>query len=201
LRENANPATVEGLQLPNLEAINETATALAGGGGLLATVEVTSGTPLGGPTGGPLAQASATRAPAAAGTAATGSGVDVLAYCDNRALGAPPPSNLASGSTIDVFWNWFAATRQQVQDHLDAATYTVSLDGDTLDYQRYQGSIRQENGQYVVYWFVPTEPLDAGQHTISYRVTWSRAITDGFEDFGPGTAKPEETGSCTFTVR
>ena len=35
----------------------------------------------------------------------------------------------------------------------------------------------------------------------TYRVTWSREITDGFESFGPGTAKPEETGSCTFNVR
>ncbi|MEP7294464.1 MAG: SH3 domain-containing protein [Chloroflexota bacterium] len=195
VEENANPATVEGLQLPNLEAINETATALAGGGLL-----PTSGTPLGGPTGGPIQQPSPTLSPVP-GSVSTGQGVDVLAYCDNRALGAPPPGNLAAGSTVDVFWNWFAATRAQVEDHLDASTYVVTLDGETLNYRRYQGSIRQENGQYVVYWFVPSEPLEAGQHTITYRVTWSRQITDGFEQFGPGTAKPEETGACTFNVR
>lgn len=202
IQENANPATVEGLQLPNLEAINETATALAGGGVLPTIAQPNNATPLGGPTGGPLPQGTATPAPgSSSGTAATGSGVDVLAYCDNRAMGAPPPTNLAAGSTIDVFWNWFAATRAQVEDHLSAATYTVTLDGQTLDYRRYQGSIRQENGQYVVYWFVPSEPLESGQHTITYRVTWSRQISDGFEAFGPGTAKPEETGTCTFTVR
>jgi hypothetical protein len=199
IQENANPATVEGLQLPNLEAINETATALSGGG-LLPTTAATSDVPLGGPTGGPLLQPSATLSPVP-GSISSQQGVDVLAYCNNTALGAPPPTNLAAGSTVDVFWNWFATTRAQVQDHLDAATYVVTLDGETLSYRESQGSIIEQNGLYVVYWYVRTEPLESGQHTVNYRVTWSRQITDGFESFGPGTAKPEESGSCTFNVR
>jgi hypothetical protein len=31
-------------------------------------------------------------------------------------------------------------------------------------------------------------------------VTWSAPISDGYQQFGPGTANTEETGSCTFTV-
>ncbi len=202
VEENANPATVEGLQLPNMEAINATATELAGGGliPLINTGNPTSGAPVGGPTGGPIVTPSPTLSPEP-GSVSTQRGVDVLAYCDDRSLGAPPPSNLAAGSTIDVFWNWFAKTRQQVEDHLSAATYEVRLDGHTLHYEPYQGSIQQENGLYVVYWFVPSDPLEAGQHTISYRVTWSRAIFDGFQNFGPGTNNAEQTGSCTFNVR
>jgi hypothetical protein len=201
IQENANAATVEGLQLPNLEAINQTATALAGGG-LIPQVNTqpTSDLPLGGPTGGPIFTPSPTLSPVP-GSISTQQGVDVLAYCDDRSFGSPPPSNLAAGSTIDVFWNWFASTRQQVQDHLDAAIYTVQLDGTSLDYRQYQGSIRQENGVFVVYWFVRSEPLAAGSHTISYRVIWSSAISDGFDSFGPGTNNPEQTGSCTFNVR
>jgi hypothetical protein len=205
IQENANAATVEGLQLPNLEAINETATALAGGGFIpqVATqpgTQPTSDAPLGGPTGGPIVSPSPTLSPVP-GSVSTQQGVDVLAYCDDRSLGSPPPANLAAGSTIDVFWNWFATTRQQVQDHLNASTYTVTLDGETLDYRQYQGAIREENGLFVVYWFVRSEPLAAGQHTITYRVTWSQAIGDGFDTFGPGTNNPEQSGSCTFNVR
>lgn len=201
VEENANAATVVGLQLPDLESINLTATALAGGG-LIPEVNPTqpNGTPLGGPTGGPLVAPTATQSPVP-GSTARGNGVDVLAYCDDRSLGSPPPGNLAAGSTIDVFWNWFAATRQQVMDHLDTATYTITLDGKTLSYREFQTPIRQENGQFIVYWYVPSEPLEAGQHRITYRVTWSEAITDGFDNFGPGTAHPEQTGSCTFNVR
>ncbi len=202
VEENANPATVEGLQLPNMEAINATATGLAGGGliPLIDTGNATSSAPVGGPTGGPIVTPSATLSPVP-GSVSTQRGVDVLAYCDDRSLGAPPPSNLAAGSTIDVFWNWFAKTRQQVEDHLSAATYEVRLDGHSLNYEPYQGSIQQENGLYVVYWFVPSDPLEAGQHTISYHVTWSRSIFDGFQNFGPGTNNAEQTGSCTFDVR
>lgn len=201
VQENANPATVEGLQLPNLEAINETATALAGGGLIpLVGTQPTSSAPLGGPTGGPLESPAPTLSPVP-GSISTQQGVDVLAYCDDRSFGSPPPNNLAAGSTIDVFWSWFAVTRQQVQDHLDAASYTVTLDGETLDYRESQGSIHQEDGHWIVYWFVRTEPLESGSHTINYRVTWSEAINDGFASFGPGTSNPEQTGSCTFTVR
>lgn len=127
-------------------------------------------------------------------------GVDILAYCDNRAFGAPPPSDLAAGSTVDVFWNWFAATRAQVEAHLNAATYTVTLDGETLDYEHFQGDIAQENGMYVVYWSIRSEPLQAGEHLITYHVTWSERISDGFDSYGPTTNNPEESGSCTFAT-
>ncbi len=198
--ENANPATVAGLQLPNLEAINQTATALAGGG-LIPPVGAspTNGQPLGGPTGGPLVSPQPTLSPIP-GTVSSQQGVDVLAFCDDHSFGVPPPNTLAAGSTIDVFWNWSAATRQQVQDHLDAATYDVRLDGNPLDYHQYQGSITQQNNQYVVYWYVRSDPLQSGPHEISYRVTWSRAISDGVKQYGPGTAVTEQTGSCHFTV-
>ncbi|MCC6802029.1 MAG: SH3 domain-containing protein [Anaerolineae bacterium] len=205
VQENANAATVEGLQLPNLEAINQTATALAGGG-LIPQVTTQSGAqptsdlPLGGPTGGPIVSPQPTLSPVP-GSISTQQGADVLAYCDDRSFGSPPPTNLAAGSTVDVFWIWFAATRQQILDHLDAATYTVTLDGETLDYRQFQGSIRQSGGQYMVDWYVRTEPLASGPHTITYRLTWSTAISDGAQSFGPGTSIPEETGSCTFNVR
>ena len=105
------------------------------------------------------------------------------------------------GSTIDVFWNWFAATEQQVRDHLAAVTYDVRLDGVPLsNYRQYQGNIHAEGNQFVVYWFVRSEPLAAGAHDISYHVTWSSSISDGFQNFGPGTGIPEQSGACHFTV-
>jgi hypothetical protein len=197
--ENANPATVAGLQLPNLEAINMTATALAGGG-LIPEVNVTNSTPLGGPTGGPLVSPSPTLSPVP-GSVTTQQGVDVLAYCNDRSFGSPPPTNIAAGSTIDVFWSWFASTKAQVQDHLDAATYDVRLDGNPLDYRQFQGAVHQEKGQWAVYWYVRSQPLQSGQHEITYRVTWSSKIFDGTKNFGPGTADVAETGDCTFNVK
>jgi len=193
-----NAATaIASLQLPNIEAINQTATALAGGG--IAAPRPTLPN-LGGPTGGPILSNTATPLPA--GTVSTQRGADVLAYCDNRSFGSPAPTDLAAGSTIEVFWAWFAGTRAQVQDHIDAAVYDVRLDGTVLAYRGFVGSIREQtNGQFVAYWYVPAGPLSRGDHTITYTVTWTRAISDGVQQFGPGTGTPLETGTCNFTVR
>src|SRR5690606_4005244 len=137
------------------------------------------------------------------GTTVVSSGVDVLAYCNNNAFGRPPPRNLAAGSSIDVFWGWFARTREQVQNHINNAVYEVRVNGVLLDnYDPYRGSIRLESdGNYHVYWYVPTDPLNAGPVTITYKVTWENQITDGYASFGPGTSNESEEGTCTFTVQ
>jgi SH3-like domain-containing protein len=178
----------------NTTSIAQTVTALAAG----AASPTPSGTAPG-ESGGPDAPGP-TPLP---GTPGVGRGVDVLAYCDNPIFGSPAPGNLAAGSTIDVFWSWFARTPEQVQDHLRNASYDVRLDGVPLrNWANFRTSVRQErDGNYHVYWYVPSEPLAAGEHTITYRVTWAAAITDGYADFGPGTARPFEEGTCTFTVR
>lgn len=185
----------------NTTVIAETAAALASAA---ATFTPTPGEPLPGTTGTPGDFAPSTNAPTLpAGTAGVQNGVDVLAYCDDRSFGAPAPTNLAAGSSIDVFWSWFAKTEAQVRDHLDKATYDVRLDGQTLkNWQNYRTSIRSESdGNYHVYWFVPSGALSAGEHVITYRVSWSEQITDGYNNFGPGTSRPFEQGTCTFTVR
>jgi hypothetical protein len=192
-----------GVQLPNLESIAQTATALVNIGLPSNGTENPNGTqrPLGGPTGGPLASGSGTPS-TPAGNVTNQEGVDVLAYCDDRSYGSPPPTNLAAGSTVDIFWSWYASTRDLIADHVAAVSYDVRLDGNALsNWRQYAVPIRQEGGRYYQYWFVPTGPLSAGEHRITYTVTWSTAISDGFEDFGPGTGNPSQSGSCTFTVR
>jgi len=129
-------------------------------------------------------------------------GTDVLAYCDDPAFGIPAPTNLAAGSRIDVFWQWFATTPEQVQEHINAAIYEVRVDGVLLNYQGFVGNVRQEGPNYVVYWYVPfTQALEAGPHSITYSLTWNEGITDGYALYGPGSNTLEESGTCTFTVR
>lgn len=137
-----------------------------------------------------------------AGSASPQEGVDVLAYCNDPIFRMPAPTNLMAGSTIDIWWSWYARTEAQLQDHLDNMIYEVAIDGVVLrDYTNYQSRIRQErDGNYYVYWYVPAGPLAAGTYEISYRISWRQRISDGYADFGPGTARPQETGSCTFTV-
>lgn len=129
-------------------------------------------------------------------------GIDVFAFCDKAAYGIPAPRNLAAGTTIDIYWAWFAREEKQVLDHVTHATHDLRVNGQPIEnVNQYRTRIRRQNADYVTYWYVPYGPLVAGEYEITYTVTWSVAISDGYTTFGPGTDKPFEQESCRFTVR
>ncbi len=210
--ESAIEASPEGsptsfLPIIDVTAINQTATALAGG--VVSSTLIPTSLPGPGtivpppPTSSANPSATLQTGIGGEGSASTQQGVDVLAYCDDRSFGEPAPTSLAAGSTIDIWWSWFARTEQQIRDHLANAVYEISIDGVRLqNLDLYRQRTRQESdGNYYVYWYVPAGPLTSGQHRIDYRVSWNAPISDGYASFGPGTNTPEERGSCTFTVR
>ena len=130
------------------------------------------------------------------------SGVDVFAFCDNTGFGIPAPSNLRDGVRIDIYWAWFARTEAQVQEHINAANYELRVNGELIpNVSQYRTRIRPSGGDFVTYWYVPYGPLPAGTYEITYVLSWSSQISDGYESFGPGTNKPFEQETCTFTVR
>ncbi|GAB4526743.1 MAG: hypothetical protein OHK0046_43770 [Anaerolineae bacterium] len=137
-----------------------------------------------------------------AGNASTQQGVDVFAMCNNTALGSPAPTNLGAGSTIDVFWAWYVRDADLVDQHVEAVNYEVRVNGTLLsNWRQYGTSVVQVGDQFAKYWYVPFGPLQAGDYTITYRATWSETITDGWDNFGPGTRNVQEEGACNFTVR
>jgi len=168
---------------------------------------VPSVTPLAGRSSSGTPASGSTASPAPLGSpqgANVQQNADVFAFCDLPQFGIPAPSNLAAGSTIDIYWAWFAQQEAQIQDHLNNVSYEVSVNGTPItDINSFRTRVRQveEGGDYVVYWYVPFGPLAAGEYTIQYRVTWSRPITDGYQFYGPETGTPFEEKSCTFTVR
>jgi hypothetical protein len=178
--------TAGAVVLPNLEAINQTATALVGG----LNMPTLTGT---------ISAGSSAASPTI--SAGGGQRARVFAYCDMPGDPYTAPTGLQPGATIIIFWSWYAKTREQVQDHIDAATYDVFLNGRRLEYRQFRGNIEQRaDGNYWVDWAVPAGPLDAGQQRITYRVSWSRPISDGYAQFGPGTPTESESGTCSFTV-
>src|SRR5690606_817480 len=199
-------SSAPGTQVIDLSAFNMTATALVGSITGNATANATSSAPsgpVGGPTGGPIGGPTPTFGPGSGqrGSASSQEGVDVLAYCDNPAMGLPAPRNLRRGATIDIYWSWYARTREQLQDHIENVIYEVAINGERLtNWRLYAAPITQQNGDWYQYWFVPYGPLAPGEYVITYRVTWREAISDGYKQFGPGTGTPFEEGSCTFTV-
>jgi hypothetical protein len=188
------------LPIIDVEGINQTATAMAGGAAQVAApTAVADRSPNNLPTPGTV-----TPAPprSDSGSTSVRHGVEVFAMCDDPSFGVSPPANLAAGSTIVVFWGWFMSDPGYLDQHLDAVTYEVRVNNTLLrEWREHSAPLRRSGNSHVKYWFVPFGPLEAGDYQITYRATWSRVISDGYESFGPGTANPVETGSCTFHVR
>jgi hypothetical protein len=131
------------------------------------------------------------------------SGVDVFAFCDNvRAYGIGAPKNLVAGSTIDIYWAWFAAEERQAQQHVAAAVHDLRINGQPIqDVNQYRTRIWREGEYYAVYWYVPYGPLAVGDYEITYALTWTAQITDGNRFYGPETSIPFEQESCKFSVK
>lgn len=129
-------------------------------------------------------------------------GVDVFAFCNNPVYGIGAPSNLTDGSTIEIFWAWFASTDAYLRQHIANATHELRINGTQIaNVDQFRSAPRQRGRDQVVYWYVPYGPLEAGNYRITYRVTWRNAINDGYKSYGPGTGTEFEEESCNFVVR
>jgi SH3-like domain-containing protein len=129
---------------------------------------------------------------------------DILAYCDlpRFKLGFGGRS-LSPNAAVTIYWTWEATTPEQIQDHVDNATYEVKLNGKALDgWQSSRTGVRaKQGGKLEVMWLVSVGKLSAGEYTVDYKVSWSQKIEDGETTYGPGGEFETETGSCKFTIR
>ncbi|QPC83845.1 SH3 domain-containing protein [Phototrophicus methaneseepsis] len=205
--DDARATTQALVPVIDLTAINRTATALAEGAAT--STPGANATPTGSReislTSQPGSDATESGAnvstPEVANEGTPTSGVDVFAFCDDEGYGIPAPV-VPSGSSVEIYWAWFARTRQQVQDHIDAATHEIRVNDEIVpNPDNYVTDIRQQGAFYVAYYYVPYGPLEPGTYEIQYQVTWERAINDGDAQYGPGTNIPFQQETCTFTVR
>jgi len=181
--------------IADVDALNMTATALVGAA-QTSTAEAapTDAAPIASATPSPTAPAGPTAAPRL--------DVNVFAFCNDPAFGIRAPTDLSPGSTIKIFWAWFASTEAYVRDHMANATHELRVNGEAIrSVNQYRGNPSRSGSQYAVYWYVPYGPLAAGEYSISYRVTWRNVIQDGYGSYGPGTSTEFEEESCNFVVR
>lgn len=180
------------VQIADIDSMNLTATQL-----VAATAAAAPATP--------TPESSATELPTdtpAGPTAPPRIDVSVFAFCDDASFGIGAPAELPPASTIRIYWAWFASTEAYLREHISSASHELRVNGEAVaNVNQFRGNPRASGSQHVVYWRVPYGPLAAGEYTITYRVTWRSAISDGYANYGPGTATEFEEESCTFTVR
>jgi hypothetical protein len=130
--------------------------------------------------------------------------VFIFAMCDNPEWGDHAvPTNLGVGTSITVWWGWVASDPLYFTQHEDAVDYQVTINGEPLsDWRNYGTDIQLVGNAYIKHWYIPSGFLDIpGIYTIEIRASWSRAVTDGYERFGPGTENVTQVGSCTFAIQ
>ncbi|MDQ7027556.1 MAG: hypothetical protein Q9P44_18585 [Anaerolineae bacterium] len=128
----------------------------------------------------------------------------IFAECDLFA--GANPGLLWDTDNLTVFWSWFAATPELVQEHLDTAQYEVFFTSPYTYRQIFPRILvsqitQREDGNYWVFYTANLgDGFRPGQYRIDYYVTWNRAISDGYETFGPGTQNEGLLSTCTFNV-
>ena len=181
----------------DMAAVQRTATALVAASALAALPDVAAATAPASP-----ATIAATAPPPATRAIAPRLGVDVFAFCDNPGYNVPGPGVLPAGSTIEIFWAWFASSRAYLDQHISSAAHELRINGARIDnVDQFRRPPTTRGNEHVVYWYVPYGPLQAGDYRITYRVTWRAAISDGYKSYGPGSATEFEEERCSFTVR
>lgn len=113
------------------------------------------------------------------------------------------PGLIYDTDELKIFWSWFATTRDQVQDHINSAQYVVKIDTQPIPSVQ-TSEIKRMPGD-PNYWVFYTVSLGdkwrPGGYVISFVVTWSNPITDGYDDFGPGTVNERLESGCRYAIR
>jgi hypothetical protein len=126
----------------------------------------------------------------------------VLAMCNLYGI---PSVTVAPDRPVALVWGWSASTRALLNEHLEAAAYTVTLNGAPLeDLESYRQEPVNGQGQVVVSWVVPVGSLEPGTHRVEWTLDLAAPIEDGFDAddngqpdvYGPGIT---ESG-CTILV-
>jgi hypothetical protein len=122
----------------------------------------------------------------------------VFAECDQYPESGP--GLLYDDDNIYIYWSWFAKTEAQVQDHINRAVYSVKFM--TAPLVPVQVSpIQQIGSNFWVFYTVPVGNLSPGRYGVEFNLSWAAQITDGYDDFGPGTLNDRFHSTCTFDIQ
>ncbi len=111
------------------------------------------------------------------------------------------PGIIYDTDPILVFWSWFAKTPQQVRDHIEHAQYDVKLNGQIFPRVDVSPVVQRQGLYWVFYTVNLGDAWEPGTYGISFNITWDEPISDGFEEFGPGTDNERYSSGCEFQVQ
>lgn len=123
----------------------------------------------------------------------------IFAECED--FDVTEPGIVYDTDNVVVFWSWFADSEENLIDHIDNVDYSVAYYQTLALPNPTRTEIREIDGLFWVFYYSIIGNLRPGRYYISYKVNWENPISDGFSEFGPGTANPELNSGCEFVVQ
>lgn len=122
----------------------------------------------------------------------------IFAECNQYPVALP--GVVYDNDRVVIFWSWFAKTAEQVQAHIDNAQYEIEYFGNPFTQPIIRTPIQQRGRNWYVFYYLDLGSVRPDTYYIGYQLTWANAITDGYDDYGPGTGNERHIGSCDFSV-
>lgn len=119
--------------------------------------------------------------------------------CDTE--GDPPPHFTPQQFVLTKI-NWAATTEQQLDDFLSAVEPKIYINEKqiptSLDHDVFKQSA--DGRIFSVLTYFDVGKLQPGEYEIRTVLTFKEKISDGFDDYGPGTKYPTLEGTCTVII-
>jgi len=125
-----------------------------------------------------------------------------LIYAQCADVAGADPGVLFDTDEIVVYWSWFARTPEQVESHIANSSYVITLNGQPFPDVNVSPiqQVPGDNNWWVFYTVNLGDAWQPGSYGVQYNLSWVNTITDGYEDFGPGTDNEFFDSGCAFTI-
>jgi hypothetical protein len=122
----------------------------------------------------------------------------IFAECDSYQLALP--GIIYDTDSVTIFWSWFTRTADQMSQHLATADYSVRLNNAILTTVQRSEPARRGGVNTWVFYTATVGNLRPGHYEVEYKVEWTEAHFDGYDNYGPGTETPLISTRCNFDV-
>ena len=126
-----------------------------------------------------------------------------LIFAECADVAGADPGVIYDTDEITVFWSWFAKTATQAADHIANAQYAIRLYGQPFPNVAVS-NIKQIAGSsnwWVFYTVKLGDKWKPGRYEINFSLSWLNPISDGYDDYGPGTENERIDGGCRFEIQ
>lgn len=129
--------------------------------------------------------------------------LEISAYCKRQ---GKSPTIVQVNQPVIIGWSWQTATEPYRKDYIDGVSFSLLIDGQTVDTFIASQTLTTEAATFFVRWRLPSRTFSPGSHLVALTSKFSRQVKDGFDSnndgvldtFGPGI---DTVPPCEIIVR